>query len=388
MDHLNHREIRRLGFSRHSGYIGFENHTENAKQKETGMNNLSLQKMLLPKTMDEITPEWLSDALGHRFPGVEVRSANITKVLHGSATKVLLSMGYNEAGIQAGLPPSICLKGGFEAHTHEIADVYAAEVNFYTRYAPELSIRLPTCYFGGIDPDGSQGIVLLEDLEHSGCTFGHATRPMDVDTAAETLEILALLHGQWWNDRSRFIPIMNMDLYAEMLSDSHLKAAYDGPQGELVASEFKEPGAMAAFIHRLWNDFSGEPHCILHADSHIGNMFFDPDGKPGFIDWQTLSSGHWCRDVAYTIVGSLEIEDRRKNDRQLLNHYLDCLSSRVKEVPDFDEAWLSYRRHTMYGLFGWVACPLDMQPMEVVKPCTDRFAVAAVDLETAKALTL
>lgn len=352
------------------------------------MSDISPQKMLLPKTLDSITPKWLTDALGRRYPGVEVVSAEITKVLHGSATKVLLSMFYNEAGIQAGLPPSICLKGGFEDHAHEIADVYAAEVNFYTRYAPELSIRLPDCYFGGIDPDGSQGIVLLENLEHSGCTFGHAARPMVVDTAAETLETLAILHGQWWNDRSRFIPIMNMDLYAEMLSDEHLKPAFDGLQGERVASEFKEPGAMAEFIRRLWEVFSGEPHCILHADSHIGNMFFDPDGNPGFIDWQTLSSGHWCRDVAYFIVGSLDIEVRRKNERDLLTHYLECLSARMEDPPDFDEAWLSYRRHTMYGLFAWVACPLDMQPMEVVKPCADRFAVATVDLETAKALAL
>jgi hypothetical protein len=200
------------------------------------------------------------------------------------------------------------------------------------------------------------------------------------------METLALLHARWWNDRSSFIPIMNMDLYAEMLSEAHLKAAFDGPQGERVASEFKEPGAMAKFINRLWEDFSGAPHCILHGDSHIGNMFFDPEGKPGFIDWQTFSSGHWCRDVAYFIVGSLDIEDRRNNDRSLLTHYLDCLSAIVEDTPTFDEAWLSYRRHTMYGLFGWVACPLDMQPMEVVKLCADRFAVATIDLETAKAL--
>lgn len=352
------------------------------------MNDISTTVMFLPKTIDEITPEWLSDALGRRFPGVKVLSADITGVLHGSATKVLLLMVYNDPGIQAGLPPSICLKGGFGAHTHEIAAVYATEVKFYTRYAPELSIRLPECYFGGINEDVSQGIVLLEDLNHSGCTFGHAGRPLDVDTAAETLELLATLHGKWWNDRSRFIPIGLMDLYAEMLSDKNLKAAFDGPQGERVASEFKESGAMAAFIHRLWEDFSGEPHCILHADCHIGNMFFDPDGKPGFIDWQAFSSGHWCRDVAYFIIGSMDIKDRRKNERSLLSHYLDCLSARVEEAPDFDEAWLSYRQHTMYGLFAWVTCPLDMQPMEVVKPCADRFAVAAIDLETVKALAL
>jgi hypothetical protein len=47
---------------------------------------------------------------------------------------------------------------------------------------------------------------------------------------------------------------------------------------------------------------------------------------------------------------------------------------------------LEVRRALLHGLFSWIACPLDMQPMKIVKPQTDRFAIACSELDAFDAL--
>jgi hypothetical protein len=44
--------------------------------------------MKLPLTRQEITAQWLTDALACRFPGVEVIGAEIADVINGMSTKI------------------------------------------------------------------------------------------------------------------------------------------------------------------------------------------------------------------------------------------------------------------------------------------------------------
>jgi hypothetical protein len=63
----------------------------------------------LPLGFDEITTKWLGEALSAAHPGVEVASVEIDRVIHGTASKALLRLTYNDAR----LPPTVCVKGGF-----------------------------------------------------------------------------------------------------------------------------------------------------------------------------------------------------------------------------------------------------------------------------------
>jgi hypothetical protein len=60
----------------------------------------------------------------------------------------------------------------------------------------------------------------------------------------------------------------------------------------------------------------------------------------------------WVQDVAYHVTASVDSADRPHWERELLMHYLRCLASEgVAGVPSFDEAWRTYRRELVYGLF-------------------------------------
>ena len=44
--------------------------------------------------------------------------------------------------------------------------LYERAITFYTEIAPTLSIRAPSCFHAGYDPDARAFVLLLEDLDH------------------------------------------------------------------------------------------------------------------------------------------------------------------------------------------------------------------------------
>ena len=346
-----------------------------------------------PVELDGITSAWLTEALAVRHPGVEVRSVHVGTVIHGSATKVRLLLDYNEAGHRAGLPPTLFLKGGFEAHGLVSAAGYAGEVRFYREIAPQLPVNLPGCYFAGIDDESGQAILLLEDLLARNASFGRATESIGPDIAALTLTMLARLHALWWENDSKLPALRFSDgaaaadgLVQGLLSEAHWEKSRSGAQAASVPQPLRDRGAMIRLVKSLWDGDTKPPHCLLHGDAHLGNMFFERDGSPGFLDWQTTQRGTWAHEYTYFLVGALSIEDRRKHEHALLEHYLGELRGHGITAPSFDEAWLEYRKHTAHGVL-WVVCPLEMQPIDIIEANVSRFTAAMTDLDAVAALT-
>ena len=87
-------------------------------------------------------------------------------------------------------------------------------------------------------------------------------------------------------------------------------------------------------IDELWN---AGPQTYIHGDTHIGNVFLD-DGRVGFHDWGLSRVSTPLRDVSYFLTMTVDPEERRRSERDLLRLYLGAL--RAAGGPDigFDEA--------------------------------------------------
>jgi Ecdysteroid kinase-like family len=73
---------------------------------------------------------------------------------------------------------------------------------------------------------------------------------------------------------------------------------------------------------------SGGPHTLAHGDFRPDNFAFsDAGGKGAFIvfDWQVSRRSHGARDLAYILAGSMETEQRRGNEKSLLDLYHETL---------------------------------------------------------------
>jgi thiamine kinase-like enzyme len=89
--------------------------------------------------------------------------------------------------------------------------------------------------------------------------------------------------------------------------------------------------------------------CLAHHDYRLDNMLFG-DGKIWVVDWQTLGWGPPAWDLSYFVGSSLDVEDRRAWERDLVQRHAERL--RAAGISDWgrDIAWDAYRQMA-YGTF-------------------------------------
>jgi Phosphotransferase enzyme family len=347
----------------------------------------------LPLTADGVTATWLSAGLRTRYPGVVITQAEPVRLVDGTATKVLLRLAYGPPVPRDGLPDRMCVKGGFGAHREYLGGMglYSGEVRFYNEIAPLYELTRPASYFGLTQTDPAQGIVALEDLEARGVTFARATRPLGVQLARAGLDTLAALHGQSWEDDrpgrlgvEPLLPATTEPLLRDFLTA--LPERFAAPRGFAAPVVLHEPDRLRAAFTAYRAEAQQGAVCVVHGDAHIGNAYVEPDGRVGFVDWQTVALGPWVHDVNYFLVSALDVPDRRAHERDLLGHYLKALATFGVPAPGLDEAWSDYRRATVYGFLSWL-CNLDLwQPADVNTATYARFGLAMIDHDTYAAL--
>jgi aminoglycoside phosphotransferase (APT) family kinase protein len=126
------------------------------------------------------------------------------------------------------------------------------------------------------------------------------------------------------------------------------------------------------------------PTCVIHGDTHSGNVYLDGDGRACLLDWQNVQRGWWATDVAYHLATTLEVGDRRAYEADLLRHYLHELASSGAPAPDFDEAWEQYISGFAYGYFLWVITRISSRAVVLIH--IPRLAAALTDHDTYRRL--
>ena len=343
----------------------------------------------LPRTPEELTAEWLSSALGRT-----VSDLTVDRIVWGTATKVLVDATYADDPGPQGPPRTLCIKGGFQesVRAYGMAAAYAIEAKFYERLAPAIELRLPSCWYAGIDEPAEQGIIVLDDLSAEGGTFGDPTAPWSADQVAAGLEQLAVLHGPTW-DKSTDPHVSWLEVGAAavrgvapaLLSAEHWDSHFSLEGIPSLPSSLQDRDRVTHGMRRLWELDDAAVHCATHGDAHVGNTFIDTAGRPGFLDWQTPCMAPAFYDAAYFITGALAPEIRRASEGDLIRHYLTALSAAGGPELGYDEAWIDYRRHAFHGFF-WAVTPPVMQPVERVAAMGARHTTAIEDLDSYEAL--
>ncbi|OTA97822.1 hypothetical protein M434DRAFT_391443 [Hypoxylon sp. CO27-5] len=342
------------------------------------------QSLELPTVPEEITASWLAGVL--RLP---VKSINIKKVAPGTATKVYVTVEYedgSEADKAASRPTDLCLKGGFNPAFIQqlpwVVMIYQREVEFFNRVAPSLShMELPKAWWAG--HNAKQGIVIMDDLAAQGCEFGTPTETWPVARVLAGVEQLAALHAKTWNVKPEDYPWLTSDYDQALLA---LMKTYDAvvnsPGRPVIHDYLKNQERMTAVLKKHYASRNPKFRCLLHGDAHIGNTYLDK-GAPRFLDWQMIHIGAAFHDVSYFLGGALSIEDRRAHEWEILDHYLATLAK--LGGPSFsskdEDVVIEHRKSYLVGV-GWIMCPYEMQPKECVHPMAERFAAALDDHKT------
>jgi len=336
----------------------------------------------LPRRVDEITADWLTQALGDAFPGVVVRDHRRTAFIDGTAQKVRYELTYADG--PAG-PSSLWVKGGFDPKGARQGDAFANEVRFFRDLAPRLAVNTPACFFGGVDADSNNGVLVLEDLLNRAARFGRPTQPLSPEEASAVLTLQARLHGRFWrSEEVRAFPWLKPGgaIAGAGMVDQYFglwEAAAPLPRFRHLTVGQRRRDRVQSAMHRLMADLRDDPACVIHGDSQVGNVFFEPNGAAGYLDWQHCMLGHWGFDVAGFLITALEVADRRAHERDILAGYLKELAASGGEALAFEDAWRAYARYALW-CFMWVMCPVEAHPEEVCCANAERACAAIEDL--------
>ncbi|MFV0646025.1 MAG: phosphotransferase [Sphingomonadaceae bacterium] len=349
--------------------------------------------MHLPASVYDIDLEWISSAIRAGGHDVEVIEASRLDVVHATCTKARYALKY---GRDAGLPERMILKGAFEDHSQRLKDMYQSEARFYGQLAPLVPLNCPATYWSGIDPHGWRAAILMEDLTQRDVTFCRAQEPFSYGHIQRRLDQLAALHGQTWNS-ARFDEgeewhwiEPRFGEFTQGYNDYYLQPErWQGyielPRGAAISRHLHDREWMDYALRQLGKLEKQDDFCLIHGDTHPGNLYLDADGSPAFLD-PVVSRSAWWIEIPYHVISSLDIADRREWEHALLAHYLEKLEQEGGPRIHYDEAWERYRQGIAYGLFIFLINETTFQTEATNTACTARFGAAAMDHDTISAL--
>ena len=359
----------------------------------------------VPGSPQDVSAEWLTAALCAGAPGVRVLSVATGPASVGTTTRAGLAVTYNEAGAAAGLPTRLfvkCTTTVAQRLMLGLGGLIDGEPGFYTHVRPTLEIEAPIGCFAAVDPRSWRSIVVTEDV--ASTRGAHFWRPSTAITRGQIEDLLAnaaAWHGALW-DSSRLgewrwlkTPADQMRVIDSLIALANRTGVGAERARPVIPSVLRRRRAdLHEGMRRSMHILSQGPRTYLHGDLHIANTYSTQAGRMGIADWQVGLQGSWAHDYAYLLATSLEVEDRRRLERDLLDFYLERLAAVGGGAISRDAAWAAYRQATLYPYFAWLytigrsRLQPSFQPADTSLTMIERIAAAIDDLDSLGAVGL
>ncbi len=350
----------------------------------------------IPQSIDELTPDWLTQTLqaggfldGVRVVGAEPEILGEGEGFVGQIVRLRLSFD----GPAPGAPESLIAKMpiGLEQNRNlgEALGAYDREIRFYTELADRVPIAKPVCFYAVMDPNPLAGreqelldfldrlprwlvrvlfplglwlasknrrryLLLLEDLAPAR-RLGNQVAGCTREEAAAALRHVAAVHLAWWEhpdlETLAWAPPVNiLSRYVEVMYRKGRKH-FHGFGGDLSPTFWAFADWLREGGTPVMRQLGVPPFTLLHGDYRLDNMFFEGEGADARItvfDWQTVSRGPAALDVAYFICGNLSEDVAAECADELLQEYHQRLCDGGVRGYDLDTFVRDYRTALLF----------------------------------------
>ncbi len=358
----------------------------------------------LPLSYEDLTTDWLTQALcPPSLPRARVECFMLEAADDGTSNRRGISVDYNDAGREAGLPSQLFCKsthGLTNRFTLGVSGAALTEVQFYQRVRPLLrGVDAPECVFARYDADTFNSMVILLDLRPHISAFCDHQTAISKARAQSQVGLLARVHGQGYGRNEIIEQLPHFFSWPQYFTNTCRLGIRKGSEQGFARAVDLIPPRLYRRASEVWPatvkavDLNERlPTTLAHGDVHLKNWYVTDQGDMALSDWQCVTRAYWARDFGYAMATSLTIENRRAWERDLLREYLDRLHAEGGPKISFDEGWVHYRQHLASALTWWTitynpapGMP-DMQPLGASIEFVSRLATAMDDLETLDAL--
>jgi hypothetical protein len=351
----------------------------------------TLDPSQIPSDWHDVTPEWMTAAIGGRHPAAHVSDVALITIDNGTNRRARFGLRYD-----AGSGPDVV----FAKAEGQYREVHAQNGNMFNEAelfasGVPLPVDHPLPYKVIIDRPALDYVIVMEDVTRRGADPRDATRPMTLDQVANGLRGLARLHSEYWGFSETTHPNLAWAQTFEATDGYGAPLVRSVPTGLARATGHVPDDVMAldaetmvSYLARFLRSLTRGPVTLLHADPHIGNTYVLPDNDVGFLDWQVARRGNWSHDVGYFVVSALTVDDRRRSEADLVEEYRKALEVPSDARPTPEDAWLRYRASAAYGLPVWLATMSSgsAQSTDVCLALCERYGAAFVELDAVGAL--
>ncbi len=317
------------------------------------------------KNNTEITPDWLTQALKQN----NVISSSVSKVeiepigagvgLMAELCRLKLTYAANETA-----PSTMIAKCAARNENLEVAkilDFYNRETNFYNNIGSDCPLKVPESYFGAVNQDTYDCVILMEDLGD--------VSPRDQLVGASKEEAfsaignIARMHAKWWqlvdNPRSAWMFPMMSPTEAVRLKELIYLPALE-PALEKFSNFFSEEmKLLCRTVGRRYDEFWAESvtpvETFVHGDYRQDNMIYKNGSLDAIVmDWQISGRGYGIFDVTYFMCQSMGVALRREIESELLEFYVARLIEAGVKNYTLDQCWQDYK----YMILGCLVYPI------------------------------
>lgn len=328
-------------------------------------------------------------AAGHDVVVDQVRAERVGTGQMGASFRLRLDLRGDPGGRPGGVPDTIVAKvaDGPPEKRAIAAGTYRTEVHFYRAIASTVAIRTPRCWASWIADDGTDFVLLLEDLAPR--VQGDQLDGCIADEAVAAAVNLAGLHGPRWCD-STLAGAGGMEVVdaegAAVLADVL------APMNELFFAHFADrldPAHRRTFDRTAevagdWLLGRSERFAPVHGDYRLDNLLFAPDGSDvATVDWQTVSLGLPARDLAFLCSTGLQPDLRRECEADVLAAYHRALVGFGVEGYSLDDCADDYAYSMLQGVLiivlGWAVADKTERGDTMFAVMTERVCTAIAD---------
>jgi len=315
-----------------------------------------------PRTTEEISREWLAEALALPLDGIEVQQIAAGEGFMGQLARVRLD------STDPAAPRSVIVKmPTTDPGARLVGDmmrVWEREHCFYRDVADRMTIRVPHAYVNVSEPP----CLVLEDL--APAVAGDHLAGATLDQAERSIDLLARHHAAWFEH-----PLLPTLTWMPGLDDPSVLTI--GPMFEIGWPLFLErygnelPARSLRWCEQFvpgipeWiQTHVDEPVTMVHGDFRLDNLFFADDGSVAVIDWQLGMQAPGQTDLVYFCANNLTVAMRRAHEDALIERYVSGLHAAgvPPEAVTFDGVRRGYVEGMLFYAVSFGASLLTIDP--------------------------